>query len=135
MVYVYFLFGSSDSGTIDLPIGKEQEGDVMRKVHEAGVASITHYSVLERFPSGFTLVDIKLDTGRTHQIRVHMAHIGHPIVGDNLYGKEEVLLIERHALHAKSLSFRHPVKGQMVFVDTDLPEDMQGLIKKISNKQ
>lgn len=124
-----------ESGTIDLPIGKATEGDVMRMVHSEGMASITHYKVLERFKKGYTLVEIKLDTGRTHQIRVHMAHIGHPIVGDNLYGSEEIMLIERHALHAKSLSFRHPVKGHTVSVNTDIPDDMINLLYKIADKQ
>lgn len=118
-------------GTINLPIGKANEGDVKRTVYDEGMASITHYKVLERFTKGYTLIEVKLDTGRTHQIRVHMAYIGHPIVGDNLYGKEEVLLIERHALHAKYLSFKHPIKGHIVSVDTEIPEDIARLIQKI----
>jgi 23S rRNA pseudouridine1911/1915/1917 synthase len=123
-----------DSGTIDLPIGKIHEGDVQRAVHESGAPSVTHYTVLERYETGYTLVEIKLDTGRTHQIRVHLAHLGHPVIGDNLYGREQVLLIERQALHAIYLGFAHPVKGNLMEIKCDLPSDMQKLIVKLSCK-
>lgn len=123
-----------DNGTIDAPIGKIQEDQVKRGVVEGGYPSITHYKVLQRFSKGYTLVELLLETGRTHQIRVHMSNIGHPVVGDVLYGESSVWLIERQALHARYLSFKHPVKGDFVEVAAPLPDDMQKLIEKIKNE-
>ena len=119
-----------EEGTVDLPIALEQEDHVRRAVREDGYPSVTHYRVLERF-SGYTLVELLLETGRTHQIRVHMAHIGHPVVGDVLYGKQEDLLIDRQALHAKSLSLMHPVTRRSLTVEASLPEDMLRLTEKL----
>jgi len=122
---------AEDEGTIDLPIDKEHEDHVKRAVIEDGFPSVTHYKVLERFDKGFTLVELVLETGRTHQIRVHMTHIGHPIVGDVLYGEASVWLIERQALHARYLSFRHPVTNQFMELEAPLPDDLLMLIEKI----
>lgn len=102
-----------------------------RAVLEDGYPSVTHYRVLERFEKGYTLVELVLETGRTHQIRVHMSHIGHPIVGDVLYGEASVWLIERQALHARFLSFRHPVNGRFMELEAPLPDDMLALLEKI----
>jgi len=124
-----------EEGTIDLPIDKEQEDHVKRAVVEGGYPSVTHYKVLERFEKGYTLIELILETGRTHQIRVHMTHIGHPIVGDVLYGEAAVWLIERQALHARYLSFRHPVTSQFMELEAPLPEDMLTLIEKIRGNQ
>lgn len=120
-----------DGGTIDLPLGRPYEDSVQRAVMENGSPSVTHYKVLERFPSGFTMLELQLETGRTHQIRVHLSHIGYPIVSDHLYGVEEHDLIGRQALHAKKLSMIHPVTGEKISLDTDLPEDIKQLIEKI----
>lgn len=120
-----------DQGTIDLPIDREQEDHVKRAVMDGGYPSVTHYKVLERYKKGYTLVELLLETGRTHQIRVHMSHIGHPVVGDVLYGEAEVWLIERQALHAKYLSFTHPVSGEAMEVAAPLPQDILKLIEKI----
>jgi 23S rRNA pseudouridine1911/1915/1917 synthase len=120
-----------DEGTVDLPIDKEHEDKVKRTVTDEGYPSVTHYKVLERFPRGYTLVELLLETGRTHQIRVHLSHIGHPVVGDVLYGEASVWLIERQALHARYLSFRHPVTGAIMELEAPLPDDMQELILKI----
>lgn len=120
-----------DSGTVNLPIGLEQEDKVRRAVVEGGFPSVTHYRVLERFKKGYTLLEILLETGRTHQIRVHMSHMGHPVVGDTLYGETSVWLIERQALHASFLSFRHPVTNQHMELEAPLPDDMLKLLEKI----
>ena len=98
--YVAIVKGifESDRGTIDLPIGRPFEDSVERAVIENGAPSVTHYTVLERFSSGHTMLELELETGRTHQIRVHLSHIGHPIVSDHLYGTEEHDLIGRQAL-------------------------------------
>lgn len=121
----------SDNGTIDLPLGRPYDDSVKRSVMEDGAPSITHYKVLERFQSGFTMLELQLETGRTHQIRVHLSHIGYPIVSDHLYGIEEHDLIGRQALHAKKLSMIHPVTGNRLSLDTELPEDIKQLLKKI----
>ena len=123
---------ADEDGTINLPIDKEHEDHVKRAVMEDGFQSVTHYKVLERFEKGYTLVELVLETGRTHQIRVHMTHIGHPIVGDVLYGEASVWLIERQALHARYLSFHHPVTHQFIELEAPLPDDMEELLEKLS---
>ena len=117
-----------DSGTIDLPIGRPDPIDVRRGVMESGAPSVTHYKVLERFPH-YTLVELALETGRTHQIRVHMSYIGHPVLGDHLYGEEKPYIIERQALHARQLQFDHPASGEAMTVTAPLPEDMKKAIE------
>ncbi len=112
-----------EEGTIRLPIGRAPDDPIRRAVRSDGSPSVTHYRVLERY-DGFTRLQLRLETGRTHQIRVHLSHLGHPIAGDSLYGKEEPELIGRQALHAKRLSFDHPVSGEPVDVEAPLPEDM-----------
>lgn len=133
--YVTIVKGiiTEEEGTIDLPIDRLEEQQVKRAVMESGYRSITHYRVLERFQRGYTMLELLLETGRTHQIRVHLSHIGHPIVGDVLYGTAAVWLIERQALHAAYLSFRHPITNQFMEFKAPLPEDIKQLIKRISN--
>ncbi len=120
---------SEKSGTIDAPIWENPKEKMIREVREDGKEAVTHY-VLERQFEDFALVRLHLDTGRTHQIRVHMSYIGHPLLGDTLYGKE----IEnshgmlRAALHATHLEFLQPITGQKLMFDADLPEDMQNII-------
>ena len=92
--------------------------------------AVTHYRVIERY-KGYTHVELTLETGRTHQIRCHMSHIGHPLLGDDLYGGS-LSLIDRQALHCGEMSFIHPVSGEKITVTAPVPEDMQGLIDKIS---
>lgn len=113
-------------GTVSAPIGR-LEGSVLRRtVRPDGAPAVTHYATLATTP-GRALLRLELETGRTHQIRVHMAHIGHPLVGDFLYGTEEPDLIPRAALHAAALSFRHPVTGATLSFSAPLPEDMRSL--------
>ena len=111
------------SGTIDLPIGKPNEEGAKREVWEEGQRSITHYEVIDSFKNG-DLVKLTLETGRTHQIRVHLSHIGHPIYGDSLYGTQESNYIERQALHAYKLIIPHPRTGEELILETKLPEDI-----------
>jgi len=125
-----------DSFTVDLPIGRPDPEKVERgviPVEEGGNPSVTHAKVLERFPkgSGYTMLELLLETGRTHQIRVHMAHLGHPLVGDYLYGGYNPDLLDRQALHAFKLSFDHPATGKRLTVTCDLPEDIKQVIEKI----
>ncbi len=122
----------SDSGIIDLPIGRPDPENVRRGVMENGAPSVTHYKVLERFPKkGYTLVELLLETGRTHQIRVHMSHIGHPVLGDWLYGGDNILLIERQALHAAKLSFTHPMTKKELHLEAPIPDDMKQALEKL----
>lgn len=136
--YIAIVTGtpSSDSGIIDLPIGRPDPVDVRRGVMESGAPSVTHYRVLERFPSsvypcGYSLVELLLETGRTHQIRVHMSHIGHPILGDRLYGGENIHLMERQSLHAARLSFTHPITKERLDIEAPIPDDMRRAIEKL----
>lgn len=129
-----------ERGTIDLPIGRPDPDEIRRCVMEDGSPSVTHYEVLERFRvseaenGGYTLVKLRLETGRTHQIRVHMTHCGHPLIGDTLYGREDPELIGRQALHAGSLSFFQPVSGQPVKCEAGLPEDMRRAVEILRKK-
>jgi len=83
--------------------------------------------------NGHTVIELRLETGRTHQIRVHMSHIGHPVLGDSLYGEEEPDLIGRQALHASGLSFIHPITKERVDFEAPLPEDMRRAIRLLSD--
>lgn len=125
-----------DEGIIDLPIGRPDMEKVERAVilDDTGSPSITTYRVLERYPIGYTKVELLLGTGRTHQIRVHMAHIGHPVVGDHLYGGANVNLIERQALHAYKLSFFQPITKEKLEIEAPVPDDIKKIIEKITNK-
>ncbi|WP_138203988.1 RluA family pseudouridine synthase [Haloimpatiens lingqiaonensis] len=120
------------SGTIDKPIYRTDDDSIQRVIDVRGQESITHYTVLESYAGG-DLVKLKLETGRTHQIRVHLSSLGHPLYGDILYGKEEKDYIVRQALHAFKLSFPHPRDGHIVQLECGMPEDMKELISKIEN--
>ncbi len=119
------------SGTIDLPIGKADYDSPNRAVKDDGHPSVTHYETLETFGLDYSLVSLRLETGRTHQIRVHLSHLGHPIVGDSLYCGEDTSLINRQALHAKVLEFKHPTTGRDLHLEAPMPKDMEDLIKKL----
>ncbi|WIF94860.1 RluA family pseudouridine synthase [Caminicella sporogenes] len=120
-----------DFGTINEKIGLSGDEPMIRKVIESGQRSITHYEVIERFKNA-TLVRLKLETGRTHQIRVHMKHIGHPLVGDKLYGDiDSDNLISRQALHAESLKFLQPRTQKEIFVRAEIPVDIKQLLQKL----
>ncbi|MBD8922974.1 RluA family pseudouridine synthase [bacterium] len=115
-------------GVIDLPIARKENSIIERCISEDGQISITHYEVLKEFDN-FSLVKCSLETGRTHQIRVHMSNVGHPLIGDSLYGTDSNL-IERQALHCYHICFSHPIfKNNLDFV-CDLPDDFKKLTKK-----
>ena len=115
-----------DNGIIELPIGRsKRDRKKMGVVFTDSRTAVTRYRVLERF-GGFTLVELKLGTGRTHQIRVHMAYMGHPIVGDDKYGAKDT--IGRPALHAKTLGFIHPRTRKYMEFDSRVPGDIQEMI-------
>ena len=112
-----------DSGTINLPI-KREEGSIMtRTTSPDGESAITHFEVLKR-NDDISVLKLKLETGRTHQIRVHMKAIGHPILGDGLYSDIKTDKIDRQALHARKVKFIHPITKKIIEVEAPIPEDM-----------
>jgi 23S rRNA pseudouridine1911/1915/1917 synthase len=117
----------SDAGTIEEPIGRKSNSIIEREVRQDGRYALTHYRVIKRFQD-FDHIELSLETGRTHQIRVHMSFIGHPLAGDDLYGGS-VVLIRRQALHCKNLSFFHPVKKEWVHLEAEMPRDMRILLE------
>ena len=127
-VYLAVCEGVPDppAGVIDVPLGPRPGSLMEQMVRPDGKPARTKYGVLRRWGSR-ALVSLELETGRTHQIRVHMAHIGHPLTGDFLYGTEKRDLIPRPALHSGYLSFRHPITGENMQFSVPLPEDMARL--------
>lgn len=119
-----------DNGTINAPIYRPTDDSVKRIVDEKGQHSVTHFEVIERLKDA-TVLKLILETGRTHQIRVHLNHIGHGIIGDELYGYVDKDLINRQALHAYSLKFQQPRTREDLEFKAKLPEDMEELIKKL----
>jgi 23S rRNA pseudouridine1911/1915/1917 synthase len=117
---------ADDNGTIDAPIGRKTESIIEREVRADGQQAVTHYEVLERL-EGYTYIQLKLETGRTHQIRVHLSHLGHPLLGDELYGGTREN-ITRQALHSHDLHFYHPLLQKSLSFTADIPEDMRLLI-------
>ena len=123
-----------DSGTVDAPIGRHPVDRKKMAVVSDGRRAVTHWRVLERF-QGFTYVECRLETGRTHQIRVHMAHTGHPILGDTVYGnKKAVPGLQGQCLHAVGLRFIHPRTGEPVELSCGLTEEFEAQLKKLRAK-
>ena len=122
------------TGTIDAPIGRHPGHEWKMAIVEGGRESITHYETLEAHRTA-TLVEVRLETGRTHQIRVHFAAIGHPCCGDPLYGSDPALArrlgIDRQWLHATRLAFEHPVEGSRVEFESELPRDLEHALNKV----
>ena len=125
----------ADSGTVDAPIGRHPVDRKKMAVVANGRSAVTHWEVIARYP-GFTHVRCRLETGRTHQIRVHMASIGHPILGDTVYGaKKPVPGLQGQCLHAVGLRFVHPRTGEMVELSCPLPEEFQEVLRKLAAKK
>ena len=118
--------GLHGSGTVDAPIARERESVITRCVSADGKPAVTHYRVLQE-TAHCTLLELTLETGRTHQIRVHLAHIGYPLLGDSLYGGDCTLL-QAHALHCGMLAFPDPETGREICVKSPLRHDMQQLL-------
>lgn len=120
-----------DKGTINKPIGRNKKDRLKMGIVEDGKRAVTHYEVLERYKNT-TLIKCVLETGRTHQIRVHMASIGHPLVGDEVYGfKKQRFKLKGQVLHAKTLGFIHPKTKEYMEFTTNLPEYYNNLIEKL----
>lgn len=133
--YLAIIHGNLENqeGTIDLPIGRPTDETIKRAVLEEGQRSITHYKIKESYKEG-TLVELVLETGRTHQIRVHLSYVGCPIYGEQLYSDfNDEELISRQALHAYALTLPHPRSGEILNFESTLPEDMTKLIHNLQS--
>jgi 23S rRNA pseudouridine1911/1915/1917 synthase len=119
-----------DFGTIDAPLGRDTKDRQSMTVVDDGKHAVTHFHVLERF-SAFTFVECQLETGRTHQIRVHMKYIGYPLAGDPKYGPKKTLEIDGQALHAGVLGFTHPRSGEYLEFEAPLPADFEHLLDQL----
>ena len=140
IVYGHMVSG----GTIDKPIGRDTKDRVKQTVSSNGKEAVTHYRVIDRYQN-HTHVKVILETGRTHQIRVHLSHIGYPLMGDPMYGgkvrfpkkadvilKEAIVNFKRQALHARKLTLTHPISGELMSWKAPLPEDMLALLDVLS---
>ena len=120
-----------DSGTVDAPIARDPRDRKRMAVVAGGRDAVTHWEVIARYP-GYTHVRCRLETGRTHQIRVHMAYLGHPILGDTVYGaKKPVAGLTGQCLHAVGLRFAHPRTGEAVELSCPLPDEFTAMLRKI----
>lgn len=153
-VYIALVWGdvNNNQGSIEVNIGRNIKNRTKMSIfidNAYGKFALTHYRVIKRF-NYFTLLECNLSTGRTHQIRVHMQYIGHPVFNDNKYGGSQILInkplskynqfikncfkvLPRHALHAKTLEFFHPTKNKKIFFDSALPKDIYSIIEKCEN--
>ena len=127
--YLAVCLGRPDppAGRIDAPIGRAEGSPLRREVRPDGDRAVTHYQTLRTGPA-LSLLQLELETGRTHQIRVHLAHLGHPLAGDFLYGTEDPGLISRPALHSAQLELEHPITGRPLSFSSPLPADMARLV-------
>jgi 23S rRNA pseudouridine1911/1915/1917 synthase len=116
-------------GTLDFPIGKDRHHPTRRRVSPSGTHAVTHYEVLETYGDDASLVRLKLETGKTHQIRVHMSHFGHPLLGDALYGGS-VHVANRQALHGERLRIQHPFTDENLELEIPWPEDFRSWVEK-----
>ena len=134
-VYDAVVHGSfkNDSGTVDAPIGRDPRNRQRMAVTEKNSRpAVTHWEVLERY-NRYTYIRCRLETGRTHQIRVHMAHTGHPLLGDTVYGGRRDKGLETQCLHARGLRFIHPRTGEPIELWTELPDWFQAALSKLGN--
>lgn len=129
--YLAIVFGklTENQGTINFPIARKSNSIIERCISESGQTAITHYKTLKEFEN-YSLVQCTLETGRTHQIRVHMAHIGNPLLGDTLYSSLKQNLINRQALHSYKMNFIHPISKEKLSLEAPIPYDFKKLISQ-----
>lgn len=131
--YEAVVYGNikDDEGTVNAPIGRHPIKRKQMAVVNGGRDAVTHYRVIERF-DGFTHIGVRLETGRTHQIRVHMAYIGHPVAGDEVYGPKKVITeLGGQCLHAKKIGFIHPRTGEYMEFDSHLPDYFKKFLQRL----
>lgn len=134
--YHAIVYGNikEEEGTVNAPIGRSLKDRKKMGIVMDGKHAVTHYKVLKRLKKGFTYIECQLETGRTHQIRVHMASIKHPLLGDDVYGpKKSKYTLEGQCLHAKVLGFVHPRTGEYMEFEVSLPEYFEKLLSKLDN--
>ncbi|TCD46296.1 RluA family pseudouridine synthase [Streptococcus sp. X16XC17] len=133
--YIAIVHGNlpNDRGVIEAPIGRSEKDRKKQAVTAKGKDAITRFQVLERF-GDYTLLELTLETGRTHQIRVHMAYIGHPVAGDEVYGPRKTLKAHGQFLHAQTLGFTHPRTGDLVTFTAEAPAIFQETLEKLRKK-
>lgn len=135
--YVALVHGNMphDQGTIDAPIGRDAADRKLFTVTDRNSKkAITHFVVLERIGGDYTVLELKLETGRTHQIRVHMKYIGYPLAGDPVYGRNKTVALEGQALHAAVLGFTHPRTGERLQFEAPLPGDMEHVLESLRHR-
>lgn len=125
---------TENEATINIPIARSTKDRKKMAVSKDGKEAVTHFKVIERFDK-YTLLEVKIDTGRTHQIRVHLSEIGYPVVGDEVYsnGKND-FGVHGQLLHAKSLDFKHPITGKEMHLEAELPEEFKNVLKMLNAK-
>ncbi|NIK68475.1 RluA family pseudouridine synthase [Paenibacillus sp. BK720] len=132
--YIALVHGNlpHDQGTIDAPIGRDQNDRKLFTVTDRNSKhAVTHFVVLERIADDYTIVELQLETGRTHQIRVHMKYIGYPLAGDPMYGRNKTVALKGQALHAAVLGFKHPRTGEFLEFEAPIPADMEHVINSL----
>ena len=135
-IYIALVKGNinENEATINMPIGRSTKDRKKMAVRKDGKEAVTHFKVLKRYKN-YTLLEVKIDTGRTHQIRVHMAEIGHPVVGDMVYSKgKNEFGVEGQMLHAKSLDFKHPITGKEMHLEAKLPKYFEKVLAKLDRE-
>lgn len=134
-IYLAVVDGAvaDDAGEIDAPIGRDARHPHLRTVRADGEPARTRFRVLRRLPRA-SVLEVELETGRTHQVRVHMAHAGHPVLGDRQYGRAGTGMIKRQALHASRLSFDHPSAGERMTFEAPLPPDIAALLARLEGE-
>ena len=125
-----------NEATINMPIARSKQDRKKMAVDKNGKEAITHFKVLNRYKEKYTLLEINIETGRTHQIRVHLSHIGYPIIGDNTYsnGKNEWGIVGQ-CLHAKALDFKHPITGKDIHIEAPIPEYFNNILEELEGKE
>jgi 23S rRNA pseudouridine1911/1915/1917 synthase len=124
-----------NNATIDMPIGRSTKDRVKMAVSKTGKNAVTHFKVLERY-NGYTLIEVNIETGRTHQIRVHMSEIGYPIVGDGVYSNgKNPFGVEGQMLHSMKLEFKHPTTGKNMKLEAKLPEYFEEVLKELEREK
>ena len=133
--YIALVWGvvKSDTGTIDAPIGRDSRDRKKMAIIENGKTAVTNFKVLERYKNA-TLIELKLETGRTHQIRVHMNYIGHPVVNDNVYGRRKIIDETGQCLHAATIGFVHPKTNKYMEFSSELPECFINIQDKLKSE-
>ena len=135
-IYIALVRGiiKENEATINMPIGRSTKDRKKMAVNKNGKEAITHFKVLKRYEQGYTLIEVKIDTGRTHQIRVHLSQIGYPIVGDYVYSNgKNPFGVEGQMLHAKSIEFIHPRTKEKMHLEAKLPEYFEEILEKLDN--